>query len=114
MWICTNNSFLSVVDKATNPDCLLVRARRKEHIEAVFPGAKIVETVRRDYLYRAEILRPAVASAIAEAVLSIDYDNFKNSVDDDDLHDAYSQVWSVMGRLQDGGPYGWCQSESLG
>ena len=31
---------------------------------------------------------------IAEVVRKIDYSNFKNSVEDDDLHKFYSEIWS--------------------
>jgi len=36
---------------------------------------------------------------MARAVEAIDYDNFKNSVDDHVLHECYSQVWGTMHRL---------------
>lgn len=107
MWIMFSESFLSIVDKAKDPDCLLVRARRKGDIENVFgPAFKGVETSGHDYLYRAEIPRRVVANVVRDRILSIDYDNFKNSVDDDRLHDVYASVWGVMGRLQPRGPYG--------
>lgn len=107
MWFALNDAFLSVVDKANDPDCLLVRARRKGDIENVF-GLTFpsVETPGNDYLYRAEIPRRVVANVVRDRILAIDYDNFKDSVDDDRLHDAYASVWGVMARLQPGGPYG--------
>lgn len=105
MWLCLNDAFLSVVDKSTKSNCLLVRARRAGDIERVFPGSVVRESTNTDYRYRADILRSAVADAVAERIKSIDYDNFKDSVGDDELHNAYSSVWSVMGRLQPGGPY---------
>ena len=105
MWLCLNDAFLSVVDKSTKRGCLLVRARRAGDIERVFPGAAVRESVNTDYRYRADVLRTAVADMVAERIKAIDYDNFKDSVADDELHNAYSSVWSVMGRLQPGGPY---------
>lgn len=105
MWLCLNDAFLSVVDKSTKQGCLLVRARRAGDIERVFPGAAVRESVNTDYRYRADVLRTAVADMLAERIKAIDYDNFKDSVADDELHNAYSSVWSVMGRLQPGGPY---------
>lgn len=105
MWLCLNNAFLSVVDKATAPGCLMVRARVAGHIEAVFPGAVVQRTEGNDYLFRAEIARGEVAARVAEAIMEIDYNNFKNSVKANRLHDAYSAVWGVMGKLQPGGPY---------
>jgi hypothetical protein len=113
MWICTNKAFLSVVQPKSNDpeaagiaDPLLVRARVKGHIEAVFPGAKVLRRPGRDYLYRAYIQRTVVAQVIAQQLAGIGYDNFKNSVADDELHRAYASTWSIMGRLQYVPPYG--------
>lgn len=106
MWLCLNNAFLSVVDKAANPDNLLVRARRKGDITNVFPKATEKLTLGTDYAYRAEISRGEVAEALKKMVFDLDYSNFKNSVEDHRLHNAYSSVWTIMGRLQEGGPYG--------
>lgn len=106
MWLCLNNAFLSVVDKSDVPGCLLVRARRKGDIERIFRAAKVRESDGTDYRYRANIPRHVVAQTIANAITDIDYNNFKDSVPDDRLHDAYSRVWGVMGQLQPGGPYG--------
>ncbi len=84
----------------------MVRARRPGDIARVFPGAKERRTPGNDYLFRALIKREDVAKAIHDHIMGIKYPNFKNSVADDDLHNAYSSVWSVIGRLQAGGPYG--------
>lgn len=105
MWLCLNNGFLSVVDKAEKTGCLLVRARRPGDIEHYFPGAKVKKTVGNDYLFRAEIPREEVAARVTEEIMGIDYDNFKNSVADHKLHNAYSVVWHTMARLQPIAPY---------
>lgn len=105
MWVCLNRSFLSIVNQPDNKDVLLVRARRKGDIQKVFPGAKVKRTPERDYLYRAVIPRTEVARAIADEVVNINYGNFKASVRDNRLHDAYSSVWTIMSRLQPSAPY---------
>lgn len=106
MWICLNNGFISIVDKSKVQGCLLVRSRVKNHITNAFPGAKVRQTAGTDYAFRADIQREVVAKAMFDSVMAINYDNFKNSVVDDALHHAYNGVWGVMGRLQQGGPYG--------
>ncbi|GAB1424254.1 hypothetical protein MASR2M16_14880 [Thauera terpenica] len=106
MWIMLSNSFLSIVDKAVTPGCLVVRARVAGHIEAVFPDAAVSRTPGNDYLFRAEILRERVATALAEQVRSIDYANYKGSVADDAFHDALMDVWRAMADLQEVSPYG--------
>lgn len=106
MWVCFNDSFLSIVDKSSVAGCLMVRARRAGDIEKVFPGAEVRSSRGTDYLFRADILRGEVAARVAERLMEIDYPNFKGSTKDKPLHDAYMGVWSAVGRLQPGGPYG--------
>ena len=101
MWICLNNAFLSIVKKDGKPDELCVRARNKEHINNVFPDAKVMVTPFNDYRYRAFVSATEVAKVLSNTILGIDYDNFKNSVVEHNLHEAYSRFWSVMYRYQD-------------
>jgi hypothetical protein len=82
MWIFSQAAYLSVVQDRTNPDMLLVRARVKGDIEKHFPDSITTETPDADYLYRANIPRQEVATAIARIATDIDYSNFKNSVKD--------------------------------
>lgn len=111
MWICLNNAFLSIVEpkpaeRKALGDVLLVRARRPGDIEVLFGKAFTVEKrPERDYLFRAFVPRDLVAAAIAQKVTAISYGNFKNSVVNKALHDAYASVWSIMARLQKTRPY---------
>lgn len=105
MWICLNNGFFSIVAQRGSDDRLVVRARRKGDLERVF-GVEGIASPGRDYAFRAFMERDDVASVLMCNVLGIDYPNFKNSVKDNALHSAYNRVWSVMGDLQVGGPYG--------
>jgi hypothetical protein len=100
MWICLNNSFLSVVENQNDKSQLLVRARRKGDIEKVFIDANVFENTNVDYRYRTYIQRDRVADIMYNSIMNINYDNFKNSVRDDDLHDAYSDFWLTMNKLQ--------------
>lgn len=100
MWIMLNKAFLSIVDKAPDDRDLLVRARRKGEIEAVFPNAKVIAGGGTDYDYRAQIDRGLVAEAIAREIVSIGYPNFKDSVKDPERKGAYMDVWSAMMRYQ--------------
>ena len=105
MWISLSDAFLSIVAIPGKPELLKVRARRSGDIERIFPDADVQYTPGRDYLYRTELPRANVSRAIADRIDAIDYDNFKNSVDDDRLHSAYSSVWSTMSKLQELPPY---------
>jgi hypothetical protein len=108
MWICLNNAFFSIVNPevAGEDGKLLVRARRRGDIERYFKGAKVKKTPERDYLFRATVPAETVSAVIAKAIQSINYGNFKNSVANHELHDAYSEVWGTMSRVQESPPYG--------
>lgn len=106
MWLMLNDAFLSFVSKDCKPKVeLLVRARRPGDIEKVFPKAKVTEYDKSDYQFRAVVTTADVKTAMASEVDRIVYNNFKNSVRDHDLHDAYNQVWTTMARLQPKPPY---------
>lgn len=103
MWIFLPNSFLSIVNKGDPSGAtLLVRARKAGDIEAVFPGAAVIEGGGTDYRYRARINREQVAQAMADQVRAVTYPNFKGDVKDRDRHDAYMDVWGAMMRFQEG------------
>jgi len=97
MWIMLKDSFLSIVrDKEAVTDTLLVRARKRADILAVFPGAKVRSTPKRDYQFRADVTRAEVAKALVDQVFAIDYDNFKHTVEDPARHAAYARIWTTM------------------
>ena len=100
MWICLNSAFISAVQHRDKPGHLMVRARMWEHLDVVFPEEEIIETPTADYRWRVVVTKNAFKKAVNHSIDSIDYDNFKNSVEDHDLHEAYTQVWGVMNRLQ--------------
>lgn len=101
MWICLSEGFVSIVAHRDDPTCLLVRARKAGHLEALLGrGAEVVETRDADYRYRASCSRQQVAEAVARQVEGISYDNFKDSVQDDLLHRLYMRVWDTMLELQ--------------
>ena len=107
MWICTNNAFLSIVNSDRDPTVLMVRARRHGDLEVVFgPGVEVTTIPGRDYQFRAFIRRDIVGKVIAKALVDIDYGNFKDSVKDRQLHDAYLEIWRTMADLQEIPPYG--------
>ena len=105
MWVCLSSAFFSIVHKNCGPDEVLVRARRPGDIERVFPGATVKESTNTDYRYRAVLSRQAVAEVMSHEIMRLNYDNFKNSVDDDKLHSAYGAFWGIHARLQPTAPY---------
>lgn len=93
MWIFLNKAMLSVVSHRSKPTMLLVRARVKGDIEAVFPDASVLVLDGADYRYRSEIDREVMAKVLQQQVEQIRYANFKNSVKDKQRHSWYSKVW---------------------
>ena len=91
-----NNAFLSIVADRNNPDRLLVRSRFRDDINAIFPGAAVMETPDADYRFRAFLPRSLVSSRLLDVVGNIDYPNFKDSVFEDWRHDLYFKIWRIL------------------
>ena len=107
MWIFTNKGFLSIVEDWDDPGRLLVRARYEGDIERHFGGeTEVIELEDSDYRFRAFFPREKVQAVIDRELSSLDYGNFKNSFDCDNVslsletreerHDALFKVWSTM------------------
>ena len=61
---------------------------------------KVTKTDKADYRYRTVVKRADVERKLALQINSICYSNFKDSVKDRKLHDAYLKVWRTMLELQ--------------
>ena len=107
MWIFTNKGFLSIVEDKDDPARLLVRARYEGDIERHFGGeAEVIELEDSDYRFRAFFPREKVQAVIDRELSALDYGNFKNSFNRDNMslsleareerHAALFQVWSAM------------------
>lgn len=115
MWVCLNDAFLSIVKKDCKPGELLVRARRKGDIERVFgKRVRVTEYDKSDYRFRAVVPKGDVVAAMTREVGKINYGNFKKSVRDKQLHDAYMRVWGAMADVQDPPPYAGLRSAAPG
>lgn len=101
MWIFSKDVFLSIVEDADQPTWLLVRARVKGDIEKVFPDAIVKRTPNADYRFRTTLDRDTVANAVNDAILDIDYGNFKNAVTDKRRKVPYTRVWFEMSEMQE-------------
>lgn len=99
MWVFLSDAFFSIVRQGRGIN-LLVRARKAGDIERHWPGARVTYTPGCDYHYRATVPQDDVRERIDACVASIDYGNFKNTVQEDDRHAAYARVWVAMKRFQ--------------
>ncbi|MDF1565271.1 MAG: hypothetical protein P1V51_19700 [Deltaproteobacteria bacterium] len=79
-----------------------MRARRDGDIQRAFPDClpDVFTDEEADYFYRALISKKVVAAELSKQIMGIDYDNFKDSVSDRELHDAYVDIWWRMLWLQ--------------
>lgn len=112
MWLLIPEGFYSIVQKEGEKE-LCVRARvsvdldrlRETYVSAL---GETVETPGGDYRYRAWIGRDELAEGMAEIVRNLGWANFKDEVARHDASRAhlYGRVWSILGELQPGGPYG--------
>lgn len=114
MWILSPKGFVSIVRKDCPPGHLMVRARRRKDLEALFPDAEIIVGAGTDYQFRAVVPQLEVMNVISRELMDIDYSNHKNATTDDALHSAYSSVWSIMARLQPQPPFGMRRSDLFG
>lgn len=105
MWICLSNAFFSVVAKSEDPpDYLRVRARRAADIFRVF-GRRPTFQPRSDYAWHCRVPLADVQKMLSNEIRKITYENFKDTVGDDELHNAYVNVWSAMSRIQKTAPF---------
>ena len=103
MWICLNNSYVSIVENDDNKNLVWVRSRQYDHLINFIDNEdgvnikNIVETPRRDYRYRIGIDKFTLSKILAKSVHKINYTNFKNSVplDNNDLYSMYSDFWNT-------------------
>jgi hypothetical protein len=101
MWIMTNKGFISIVADRNDKNNLMVRARIKEHLPAIFGEAvEVTETPDGDYRFRTTLPRYIVSAVVAQLVTDTNYTNFKNSVPNGPYHDALMETWNTMYRLQ--------------
>jgi len=102
VWIFMSDAMLSIVQKNDDEGrgTLTVRARARGEIESVFPDAKVSESLENDYRFRAVIAREEVAKTISSRLMGLEYDNFKDSIEDSDFESACHDVWAAMYRYQ--------------
>lgn len=110
MWLVTTFGYFSIVQKNADraDDLLTVRARVRKDLdllkERYLPNLGPIDcTGGADYPYRAKAKREEVAGAFWQAMMDLDYSNFKAEVARELGHrreDLYTDVWMALRRLQ--------------
>jgi hypothetical protein len=96
MWLFTSKGMLSVVAHREIPNSLMIRARSSHHIAELFPNAEIIKTPDADYAFRVIVDRNSFALFMDNYIQNIGYDNFKNSISEQNYHSYCGRVWSIM------------------
>ena len=112
MWIMLNDSFFSIVKKDCADDELRVYARRPNDIQQTFGEIQVQENPDNDYRYSAIVKKTLVNKALNERINTIDYGDFEESIQGNDLQRAYSGVWRDMEGIQVGGAFACHQKRS--
>ena len=117
MWIMTTYGFFSVTESQDDPKELMVRARKKEHIEklqAKFPQLrefKMHDWPNRDYRFRLFVNRSVWKRVMLGLIDDTDFSNFKSEVsnrsdgDESQYLSALHTTWNTMAKLQPTPPY---------
>lgn len=100
MWFCFNDGFVSAVENRNNQHELVVRARRKDILTSLFPDKMVIVGGSSDYNYRVFVSKEEFSKIVTERIQNIHYSNFKNSVEDDELHGLYEKFWMLHFRYQ--------------
>ncbi len=106
MWIFTDKGFISAVRKNDRPDDVTVRSRDRESLVAVTGDTHdaIHQSPHGDYPYRAFVAPEALSQWVSEAVLGINYSNFKSQVSSTrgySYSHALHDVWAAMLATED-------------
>ena len=98
MWVFLNSGPVSVVARKDDRSVVLVRARRRDHLEAALRewDGEIIETPDADYRFRASLAKGTWAEILTEHTMKIDYPNFKDSIKDGEVKTTAMKVWSIL------------------
>lgn len=106
MWLFTRYGMLSVVRDREHDTHVLLRARRREHLERVLEAChvdslgSIRETPHNDYRWRKRVSVDVWQSMARTLAADVDYDNFKGEIArterGSDYELALHDVWEIM------------------
>jgi hypothetical protein len=102
MWIFTEIGYFSVVKKSSSGDEVIVRARVREDLVRLGKSINVKLKIRADsgtdYRFRAGIKKAHLAEYLQQAVLTLNYDNFKDTIPHKDSarRNAYLRCWEAL------------------
>ena len=96
MWLFFSDGFLSIVAHRERPNHLLVRSRNMAHLKVLFPNAEHFSLVNSDYAHRAIVSRKEVSIVLTNYLMTMKYDNYKNSINEYIFKETCNVIWSIM------------------
>jgi len=128
MWLTTTRGFYSIVAHRDAPDMVLVRGRKRAHLEALqelseYPLPPVSVDPKADYPFRMTVPKAVIARMAYEFVMDITYPNFKSEAvkHDRQATNVYHDVWSALLKLEATedipnrrNPYAWTPAERGG
>lgn len=96
MWIFTTRGFVSIVAWKGCRTTFCVRARAREHLEALFPRSLVMEWEGADYPFRVRVHRSTVMRVVRRELANLAYTDFKSQLEPGAYKRACSEVWGVM------------------
>jgi hypothetical protein len=78
----------------------MIRARRRDILQNLFPNEYVIEGGSTDYQYRVVVSKAVFGDVVSKRISEISYPNFKDSVEDHELHELYEKFWSLHRRYQ--------------
>lgn len=107
MWLWCEKGFFSAVQHRDKPQLVIVRARCRQHAEALadtlgIDRTGIIFTPDADYCCRIILTKATWGAFLKTAGEGIDYDNVKGNLGKNDhaYHDAMMRCWSAMNDFQ--------------
>ncbi|WP_051929214.1 hypothetical protein [Thermopetrobacter sp. TC1] len=107
MWVITTEGMISCVRHKDKPNIIIVRARKKDHLERAFPqhADAIFQLEDADYTWRLHVEEQVLKDMLVRYVEEkLDYPNFKNAVaerhpEERAYLDALHEVWFTFLRF---------------
>lgn len=104
MWLFSKHGFVSAVRNRYDNSLIHIRSYFKGDLERILARSGIhkpvIETPEGDYYYRTDVTNDEWVKILIKESESIDYDNFKNAIDEqgykDDRFSTYMEVHTTL------------------
>ena len=96
MWIFGSNGLLCITAIPGNLDSLFIKTKNMAHLKHWFPEENHLSKCYTAYPHRAVVSREVVAAALMKYLMSMEYEDFKNSIGESPYHLACSNIYDEI------------------